>query len=130
MRRSDTDDGWHYKHYMPQYYEDPIIFSDRIEIGEWDMSATSNLTPPHHFDSTDILKIVSLSVIIRNDAGTKWSSLDLAQATSSVSGYFEVTNENNFKLFRWDGGSFDDVNYNATASTVANRGFIYITYEV
>jgi hypothetical protein len=96
-----------------------------IQIGEWNMDAISMVTVPLPTGIND--KVVrGIDVVIRPDEGDFLYKMDIWNAM--VVGAMRVDSGSTVSLFRFAGGLFDDTAFNATASTVANRGFITITY--
>lgn len=89
-----------------------------INIGDWDMQTNSNKTVAHGVP--DFTTIRSISVVIRNDNNTY--HYDLTRA-----GIIARWTTTNIDLLRDLGGTFDNVDFNATSY---NRGFVTITYEV
>lgn len=88
-----------------------------INIGDWDMQTNSNKTVAHGVP--DFTTIRSISVVIRNDNNTY--HYDLTRA-----GIIARWTTTNIDLLRDLGGTFDNVDFNATSY---NRGFVTITYE-
>lgn len=101
------------------------------EIGEWDMQndATKQilLGSTGHFQWDESPCIVSIDAIVRTDSAvtTLWYKLSteglVVIGQSAVSG-------NLISLSRETGGTFDSSDFNATASTVANRGYVIVKY--
>jgi len=93
-----------------------------VEIGAWDMDATSSLNVAHGLTQT---KIRGLQVLIYEDDGTRILQIDRADSSGVSSGRAQITSTN-IELFRISGGAFDNTDYNSTG---INRGYIVITYE-
>jgi len=105
------------------------ILKKILQIGEWNMDAMTTVSIVHGLGSVIITKIVGINAVIRDDTGTAvfqcnkstadWTAneLDILGCNTTVIG-----------LNRQTGGGFDSISYNATASTVANRGWIFIEY--
>lgn len=91
-----------------------------INIGDWNMDATSTVSVAHGVTSANIRHV---SVLIRADTGTNVYNLTV-DSTPSVAGYwyFDSTYIN---LGRLAGGGYDNTNFDATSF---NRGYIYIDY--
>jgi hypothetical protein len=91
-----------------------------LDIGDWDMNANKTVTVAHGL--SDITQIVSLAVIIRDDAGNQtdsyfytkekgiWTGTDATNITLDVTG-----------IAKFDGAEYD--------LTPFNRGFIDIVYN-
>ncbi len=98
-----------------------------IEIGDWDMDATTTINVAHGI--TDYTKIRSISVLIRNDVA---NGSELYGFENQDSGAAEVTlhyircSSTNIVLYRDVDGYFDSANFDDTSY---NRGFITIVYE-
>lgn len=97
-----------------------------IEIGDWNMDASSDKNLPHEFGS-NLSRIKSVDVLIQadEDVGGELYQIDARSGGGSVSGSvvidrFDVT------LIRATGGLFD---YPWFDSTSYNRGWIVIWYE-
>lgn len=95
-----------------------------IEIGDWNMDATTQVSVAH---GLDYKKIRQIQAVIRNDIDTEYQMIDIG--TSIV----DVTRQGFIGLYsvgvilgRLAGGKFDDVAYD---STNYNRGWITIWYE-
>jgi len=88
-----------------------------INIGDWDMQTNSNKTVAHGVP--DFTTIRSISVVIRNDTNTYHYDLNKA-------GFIARWTATNIDFLRDLGGTFDNVDFNATSY---NRGFVTITYE-
>ena len=101
-----------------------------LEIGEWNMDSSlypASTTVPHGIASS--ASIVSVQVIIYNDGGTYAVPLNFqSEGGSTTSGFWCVTGTV-CTIYRRTGQFFDNEGYDATASTMANRGHIYITYK-
>ena len=113
-------------------YADLVFLNDQrlrtkiVNIGDWDMDATSSVTVAHGLTSTDIRTI---SVMIREDSpGLTVTPLnfDGAGTGDTVAGRFYVAGTN-IELTRLTGGAFDTTSYNATSY---NRGYITIQYLI
>ncbi len=98
-----------------------------IEIGDWDMDATSNITVPHGL--SDHMKIRSVNVFIRTNDNTLIYDLNSIHdaASGDLAGGTRGFNSTDIILFRTNTpGRFDQLAYNSTSY---NRGWILITYE-
>ena len=98
-----------------------------LEIGEWNMQADNTADATHGVIHAQIRYAYAL---IRNDEDTKrspiWQNLDTGGSGGTLS-IRSATSD--IQLSRTAGGVYDNVAYNATAGTVANRGWIIIEYE-
>lgn len=92
-----------------------------IEIGDWDMNATSTVSIAHGLTMSSIR---SVSVHILPDSGANLYPIDyMAFAGSPAGGYSIVAT--NVVLTRETGGSFDSTSFDSTSF---NRGYITISY--
>jgi len=97
-----------------------------VNIGEWNMDGTATVAVTHGL-TLDTVRWVEAS--IRNDSGTNLASIAYYDLISSApSGYLSM-GASDVNLSRVTGGVFDSASYDGTAGTVANRGFVTITYE-
>jgi len=92
-----------------------------INIGDWDMDTTQNITVAHGLTSANIRRV---TVIIRNDDGSTTASLPfyLGGSTSTEGVSWTSTL---ISLSRATSGTFDGTNFDATSY---NRGWIVIDY--
>ncbi len=95
-----------------------------IELGDWDMSADTNIDIPHGLVYADI---ISAEVFIRNDDNTAKDSIGTGvDATNTTpQGYVGTIDVTNVNIVRLTGGKFDDAAYNTTSY---NRGWLIVTY--
>lgn len=91
-----------------------------LEMGDWDMVATSSISVPHGVDFT---KIRSINIIIRNDGGTIHYS---GVISNGVDAYSSGVISSGVNVTRVAAGVFDSSNFDSTGY---NRGWITITYE-
>lgn len=105
-----------------------IYRSKKVSIGDWNMDSTFGVTVPHGLGA-DFTKIVSVEVVVWNDASGSYGPLDRKSTggTSVVQGGVVDWNNTVVALTRLTGGDYDNVNFDATGF---NRGYIYINYEV
>ena len=108
--------------YLIYQNETRPILKKILEIGEWNMDATTSINKAHGLIGN---KIWSVVVVIQDDSGLK--NYDIFGHLNH-SGYWE-RGATNMLIARVAGGDFDNVSYNATASTIASRGRIFIEYE-
>ena len=90
-----------------------------VQIGEWDMDTTSNVNVAYSMANSSI---VSMNVIIYADGHLFVHELDFSGSWFATVG--------SVYLYRTPSGTFDGPGWNATASTMPNRGYVYIVYEV
>jgi hypothetical protein len=98
-----------------------------IEIGDWNMDATEQLTVLHGLDETKIRGVVD--VVIRHDTTLNTDSLKYYpdfEYSQSDGNYTLVQNTGYIVLQRRTGGHFDSASYDATSF---NRGWITFLYE-
>ena len=122
--------------YTPQILNDLIyngetrpILKKRVSIGEWNMDATDNLSIQHGLGNFKNVK--SVNGIIRDDADSNYNSFygggtGADPDTQVWAGFLDISS---VAIYRKTGGLFDGILWNGTASTVANRGFIFFEYE-
>ncbi len=98
-----------------------------IDIGDWNMDSTPQVTVAHGI--SDFKKIVSVSVVVRNDADNNYySPVGQADATTglnlgcSIDGY----TSSNILISRIAGGFFDNSSFDSTSY---NRGTISVLYK-
>ena len=96
-----------------------------VDIGEWNMDATATVIIPTGIPHTTIR---SLSIFIINDSGTNYEDFVGSQDETGTLDIRLRGNASTVQLTRDEGGYFDGTSLNATASTVANRGTIYIQH--
>ena len=115
--------------YCLQTGETRPLLKKIYEIGEWDMDADAyvffNVEGSHS-------KIRSVKVLIRKDASypLQWIQPPVFGAGGTAEGItIDYYDGNKFWITRAADGHFDSAAFDGTASTVANRGFVYITYE-
>jgi len=105
--------------------DNPILKNKVIDIGDWNMDITNGMTVVHGLASANIR---SISVLIRNDAGTTYIPLDYGDnaGSNTPQGYFYAYSVSEaIVLYRLIGGLFD---YTTYISTSYNRGWITIWY--
>src|SRR5690606_21521182 len=98
-----------------------------LNINDWDMNTDVFKNVAHGI--SDISKIRSVSILIRNDAGTNIYRLDYKENSATAhAGTYSIT-ITNISMMRaispdgfFDSTDFDSIGY--------NRGWIHITYEV
>ena len=111
--------------YLIYQNETRPILKKILEIGEWNMNSTTTTTILHGLIVTKIKRIY---IIIRNDANNIYQGLDIDDGTNGPGGRYEA-NLTAIVNVRFTGRFFDGIAFDGTASTVANRGFIFIEYE-
>jgi hypothetical protein len=94
------------------------VHQKSVAIGEWNMDDTATV-----YVGVDITvtKIRTMNAIIYADNPPDGYNI-------SYGGYCFLSSGASIGLQRNSGGAFDNTSFNATASTVANRGWVTITY--
>lgn len=95
-----------------------------LEIGAWDMDATTSVNVAHGFVS-GAANIREVSAIIVADGGASFSPLMGMDFGGGLGGTY-VADATNIVLSRVVGGSYDSTSYNDGA---INRGYIVIKYK-
>ena len=98
-----------------------------VDLGEWDMSATASLTVNHFLTAANIR---SVTVFVRPDStGSVWYPINYHENASVTAGGF-VVGSSTINPERFAGQFFNagDGAFDATASTVASRGYAVVTY--
>lgn len=90
-----------------------------IDIGDWNMDTSSGKGVLHGLDFT---KIRGVSVLVRNDANSEVSPLDIF--SGEIVGYWECL-ATSISLYRVPFGFYDQPSYDSTSY---NRGYITIWY--
>ena len=106
------------------------ILKKVLEIGEWNMDATQGLVIAHNLGSKSQVRTVSC--VINDDNGIQQplnAVSDFSTTASSINGGIYQMVVAGITIGRTNGGLFDSALFNATASTVANRGWVFIEYE-
>jgi hypothetical protein len=95
-----------------------------IDLGDWDMNATTDIDVAHGLEANDI---ISAEVLIRNDANTSKFPIDTGvDATDTTpQGYVGEIDATNVNIVRLTGGKFDHTDYDSTSY---NRGWLILTY--
>ena len=100
-----------------------------IDIGDWDMDATTSVTVATGLTSAEVMTIRDISVIIRNDANNALYPLDKLDnlTTGITSGGVEIVDGgfNNIIIQRYTTGDFDNTSFDSTSY---NRGWITLEY--
>lgn len=99
-----------------------------LQIGDWDMDATGTVAVAHGLSATEWKTIRRVSVIIRNDADTKYHDTSYPEGNSQNQigiTSFDPTNFNLERLQAASGGDFDSTDYDSTSY---NRGWINFEY--
>ncbi len=94
-----------------------------IDIGAWDMDATSSIEIAHSFD---INKIVSASVLIRHDDGLSVYPLNFGNISTGIDAGLWFITSSNISLHRSETQLFNSTNFDNTA---INRGSVEIWYD-
>ncbi len=99
------------------------IYTKVIDIGAWNMMGGSSITPAHGLDFD---KIISISVIVRNDTGDfKFLLTGIPGAAAGVDGSIQHISSTVVNIQGISGGFYDDSDF---SSTGFSRGKMYITY--
>ncbi len=99
-----------------------------INIGDWNMDTTQDLTVPHGI--ADFKKIRSIKVMIRNDADDSYKPLDCVISSSNnkpMGGVISFDSTNVYLTRGTDPSGFNNTDYNSTSY---NRGYIIIEYAL
>ena len=96
-----------------------------MQIGDWDMDATTNVSIPHGLNGNT--NITMVTAFIKNDDDTARIPINgmLDTTSSDLNGGVAAVTATIVQLFRFTGGSFDGTSYNATSY---NRGWITVWY--
>lgn len=97
-----------------------------VEIGDWNMDSTNSVQVVHGL--SDITKIRSIEVIIKNDSSLNVFKLETADRLTGLStgGYIDQVTSTEIYMNRVNGGLFDSTDFNSTSY---NRGWITILYQ-
>lgn len=93
-----------------------------IDIGDWDMVATTSLSVSHNLTWTKIRP--PISAMVRNDAGTQLYPVTLEPSNTTAISLWQV-DPTVVRMTRAASGLFDGPNFDATSY---NRGWITIWY--
>ena len=97
-----------------------------LDIGDWNMDATTTVTVSHGLSATEWVTTSILSVMIIDDATASMDALNqIASVTSGVIQGGYGIDSSTVNLARLTGGFFDDPGYDSTSF---NRGFIVLEY--
>lgn len=112
---------------LPQAKTRPIL-KKILEIGEWNMDDTGNVDIPHGIIQNNIRR---MSVIIYSDTNLIYDFVGYqsVQEPADFNISLFTLSSNVIRLVHDSAGAFDAASFDGTASTVANRGWIYIEYE-
>jgi len=102
----------------------PRLKTKIIEIGDWNMDATSQVDVNHGIGA-DFIKIRVTSVVIINDASNSISTLYLTDTLGGMDGGVVFIDSTKIRLFRVTGGSYDSTSFDSTSF---NRGWVTIEY--
>ena len=101
------------------------ILKKEIDIGEWNMDTTVQVLIDHGLKS---VRIHNVLIWIRSDSDQSRTTLDYNPSGSVCAGWWWA-DQTQINVNRLTGGFYDGNGFDATASTVANRGWIHIEYE-
>lgn len=111
--------------FIPKYIEDCLernstrpILKKIFELGEWNMDTSDSVTISFFSSNWEKTK---MTVFVRNDTGNSYYDI--------AGGGYSLFGDGTLIAYRETGGIFDSEYYNATASTVANRGYIFAEIE-
>ncbi len=122
-RRNTSDADWINKNVLIVHNRTVKI---KIEIGDWDMDATDNVTVAHGLSTIDNVILVQATII--NDVGSFIQTSVFAGLTAGDIDIQVTVNATIVNLQRLSGGFFDNnTNYDSTSF---NRGRITLEYEV
>lgn len=109
--------------YVESINIDVVSESKIVEIGDWNMSSSSNVIVGI---GTGVgSKVRAIDVIIRNDANSGFYKLSIYDG-SNIAGSVGAITANSVTLNRFSPGFFASVDFDSTSY---NRGWIYIEYE-
>ena len=99
-----------------------------IPMGEWNMDATAQLNIAHDIPITApaLQRIISYGAAVRDDTGRVYSVPYNVQG--GTSGAYIDDCYTDISVIRITGGFFDGVAFDGTASTIANRGWVWIEW--
>ncbi len=102
------------------------IITRTVEIGNWDMSITDNISVNLSSFITNTLKIVSINCVVFKDEGKAINFESVDSTTFESQGCIGFINESTkvTALFRKTGGVFDTADYSA----IGNRGYLTVKY--
>ena len=100
-----------------------ILRKKVIDIGDWDMDATTSLNVAHGLSATEWKTIRTITGIIRNDANTSY--FPVTNAGDDLDVIIANFNSTNIAMSRKLTGTYDSTLFNATSY---NRGWITIEY--
>ena len=104
------------------------ILTRIFEIGEWNMVATTTKNIP--VGISDYKKIRSISIMIRNDADSRNEDFNSFEVgTAEILNKYVYADATEIRMYRDTNGRFDNADFDGTASTVVNRGWVNIEYE-
>lgn len=110
---------WHVCPYLPG----SGLLTKIIDIGDWNMDADASTLVAHGL--SDINKIRSISIMLRNDADDTVYKLEGSDSTSTVWGGVGSITSTNIRLWRYAGGQYDSTAFDSISY---NRGWITIEY--
>jgi hypothetical protein len=93
-----------------------------INIGDWDMDASSSVNVNH---GLTLANIRTLNVMVRNDAGTVFYPTETRTPAEGDSVYVALINATFVQLERQPGSDFDSTLFDSTSY---NRGWVTIQY--
>lgn len=121
----DSADAYRYKHFLPTEQVGDLVFEDAIDIGDWNMDSTSEVSIDLFIP--DRSRMVDVTVMIIADSGTKSMSpigVYPDGATVEISHWMQSEvggSAGELQIFRRGGGAYDGTSYDQTSY---NRGYI------
>jgi hypothetical protein len=100
-----------------------------IEIGAWDMDASSSVNINHGL-GVDYVNIIMVQAVIFDDSGANhWKVENMYNAADPelISAGVSLINDTYIRLMRRTGGLFDGVNYDDVG---INRGYLLVGYFI
>jgi hypothetical protein len=98
---------------------------ETINIGDWNMDATTSITVAHSLSATEWKTIRSLGAIIRNDADTTYYIFSGPGGSNPQDGTIVSFNSTNVNLGRNTGGIYNSTSFDSTSY---NRGWVTFWY--
>jgi len=94
-----------------------------INIGDWDMDTTANVSVAH---GLTVGNIRNITACIRDDNNSfRYPFPSFDNATGTLQGWCPSTTSSNVELYRTTGGAFDNTGFDSTSY---NRGWVIVEY--
>ena len=119
--------------YCLQTGETRPLLKKTFNIGEWDMDTTTVVPLAHGISDPD--KIRTMRAIVKGDPGGNFATgkynLDAPYTAGSAAGSISIYNidSSQIAVARRSGAFFDNADFDGTAGTIENRGWVFIEYE-